>query len=367
MNTPLSYNDPDLRLARKIGSLTGSGLPLAEELRGHSAWMDALLLYKSDQPEAPPVITWDQLAGSLKGTGTVTATEAGAGMDTNTGTGAGAATGTGSGSSSGSGIGHVPDSQSINGRQPGQKTIHTLYPVRYIIAAAALIFLALSISIFLYTSSTTTTYPVLVESTETRVEFTAPDGSVITLRPYTRLRELSRQDNLLAYSVEGEAFFDVVHNPGREFRVETGNTTVQVLGTRFSAGNIGGRTMVWLESGSVRLTSPAGAMPVVLEPGFTVTVDAGGNIGVPQPANADEAAGWLNNHITFTSRPVGEIMTELEHHFNIRITIPAALAADTISGRIMLDDAAGALDDAGTALGGRFEKRNDGMYVFITY
>ncbi|MFN2372454.1 MAG: hypothetical protein ABR545_01470, partial [Cyclonatronaceae bacterium] len=59
--------------------------------------------------------------------------------------------------------------------------------------------------------------------------------------------------------------------------------------------------------------------------------------------------------------------TELEHHFNIRITIPEALAADTISGRIMLDDAAGALDDAGTALGGRFEERNDGTYVFITY
>ena len=197
--------------------------------------------------------------------------------------------------------------------------------------------------------------------------FTAPDGSVITLRPNTRLRELSRQENLLAYSVEGEAFFDVVHNPGREFRVETGNATVQVLGTRFSAGNIGGRAMVWLESGSVRLTSPAGTTAVVLEPGFTVTVDAGGNIGEAQPATADEAAGWLNNQITFTSRPVGEIIAELEHHFNVSITIPGALAADTISGRIMLDDAAVALDDAGTALGGRFEKRNDGTYVFITY
>lgn len=352
MNTPLSHNDPDLRLARNIGSLTESGLPLAEELRGHSRWMDHLLALKADQPAEYSGITWDELASRLNADNSTTNSSSNTNSNANSN----------SNSSSNSNSNSITSFNTTSERP--QATVYSLNRTRYLVAAAAVLLLALLISIFLYT--TTPPAPALVESGEAQVEFTAPDGSLITLRPYTTVRELSRRDELLAYSVEGEAYFDVVHDPAREFRVETGDASVSVLGTRFTAGNIGGHARVWLQSGSVLLTSLVSNESVVLEPGYTGTVGTDGQLGEPRAAAAGEAAGWLNNEITFIGRPVAEIVAELEHHFNIRITIPAALATDTISGRIMLDDAATALDDAGMALGGRFEKRNDGSYGFIT-
>jgi len=332
MNTQLSHNDPDLRLARKIGSLTDSGLPLAEELRGEATWLDTLIDYKtdqlieynsgqrntynSDQPVTKSGLTWDELKNSLH---------------------------------------TLPGS--------GVETAPSIYTLRFWMAAAAVLLLALFIGIYLYTTSPTG--PVLVESAGSQVEFTAPDGSRITLRPYSSVRELASHEGLLAYAVEGEAYFEVVHNPAREFRVETGSASVTVLGTRFTAGNIGGTSRVYLQNGSVRLTSQVSSESVILEPGFSAAVDADGNLLQPRPVTTEEAVGWLYEQLNFTARPAGEIITELQHHFNIRIAIPARMTTDTISGRILLDDAARALEDAGIALGGRFEKRNDGSYVFI--
>ncbi|MBE9583988.1 FecR domain-containing protein [Mucilaginibacter sp. JRF] len=67
-----------------------------------------------------------------------------------------------------------------------------------------------------------------------RRQLTLGDSSVIILNAASKLRVYDGYDTLRRIDlVEGEAFFDVHHNPKAPFYVHTGNVTTRVLGTAF--------------------------------------------------------------------------------------------------------------------------------------
>lgn len=68
---------------------------------------------------------------------------------------------------------------------------------------------------------------------ETRV-VTFREGSVAYLNTRTEVRWLGGGHDRRVALVEGEALFDVVHDPQRPFRVLLDNSEIQVLGTRFN-------------------------------------------------------------------------------------------------------------------------------------
>jgi transmembrane sensor len=361
MQSDLLHNDPDLLLARKIGSLLEQGLPLGDELRGSELWLDTLLDIREDVvPETGRI----PLQGESDGNDTLKAHQEWeaieaiirskkAGSDTQ---------------GENEPLVGIPAVSGGAGNGTGQSSstplplIHTLHTYRAWIAAAAVMLVAMLTGIYLYTSSVTPVY--VAESGASQTVYTAPDGSVITLRPWSKLRELDTRPDLLAYAIEGQAFFEVTRDAGRTFRVETGGGTVTVLGTSFTAGNIGGKSRVYLRSGSVEFTSPTSGESVILEPGYTATIDTEGNLSEPAAIRDEEAMGWLFNQLNFSGRAATEVIAELEHHFRLRITLPASIGDETISGRILLDDPDRALGDAAIALGGHFTRSGENHYVF---
>ena len=80
------------------------------------------------------------------------------------------------------------------------------------------------------------------------------DGSRIELNGATRV-ELDRKDSRFAQLTDGEAFFQVAHNPAHPFRVAAGDAQVEVIGTAFNVVRTSGTIEVAVAEGAVRFDS----------------------------------------------------------------------------------------------------------------
>ena len=86
---------------------------------------------------------------------------------------------------------------------------------------------------------------------------TLADGSTVWLNRHSAIEArvgTGRRDIIL---LQGEAAFDVTHDPARPFTVSAGDRSVHVLGTAFDVVHQGDRFMVQVARGSVAVT-PAG-------------------------------------------------------------------------------------------------------------
>jgi len=90
---------------------------------------------------------------------------------------------------------------------------------------------------FKYTSQVSSQH--LIENINTsneKAQITLPDGSIVQLAPDSRISYANRLDTLSTRDVylSGEAFFSVVKNPERPFRVFSNEIITKVLGTTFT-------------------------------------------------------------------------------------------------------------------------------------
>ncbi len=209
------------------------------------------------------------------------------------------------------------------------------------------------------------TGPTLVASTGSEAfAYTTVDGSKITLRPHTKLFALTSSGSDVRYRLEGEAFFDVTHNPARRFSVEANNGRVSVLGTRFNVSSWGMQTTVYLEEGRVRFEKVSDGSNVVLAPGQRSSLSATGELEQPLAADGLEYLDWMRDQMVFEHRPLDRILAEMSQHYGITFDVPATLDEETLTGRILLADVDQAVRDLGAVLGGHFVKTGPSVYRF---
>lgn len=168
-----------------------------------------------------------------------------------------------------------------------------------------------------------------------RATVTLGDGSRVLLAPGTVLEvESGRRGGPRSVRLEGMAHFDVVRNPQRPFLVESGPTTTEVLGTRFTVrGYPAAPVEVGVEEGrvSVRMTaSPEGSVPVLLGPGEAAEVRDGEVRG--REGAADDLLGWTDGRLVFRDRTLAEVAHDLERWYNVRVNVPSShLAARRVT------------------------------------
>lgn len=228
------------------------------------------------------------------------------------------------------------------------------------ITAAAVLIIALGTFFWLFETG----QPELIASSGSTISnVTLQDGSSITLRPYSALYEVSSSTSEQVYSVEGEAYFEVVSNPDRAFITETDQGRVIVLGTKYILQNWGSQTTVFLEEGRIRFETRDREASTLLEPGESSRI---ANDTLSEPVTADDKIykDWLENTLVLENQPVSTVLSEIEQHFNI--TIDSRRAPDeTLGGSIRLDSVKQVLQDLSVVLGGRFEQTGDSRYEYI--
>lgn len=169
------------------------------------------------------------------------------------------------------------------------------------------------------------------------------DGSNITLNTATEVRvELTAQQRHIQLD-DGEAFFEVAHDPTRPFVVQVGNKRVIAVGTKFSVRRNGGNVRVIVTEGKVRIENMtaiaeiprgSGAAEVFVTPGGIATAGDGGIVVQERGlAEVEEDLSWRLGYLTFRDTSLADAVAEFNRYNVHKITIDdPSIAAIRISG-----------------------------------
>ncbi len=158
---------------------------------------------------------------------------------------------------------------------------------------------------------------------KTNKNITLGDGSVIQMNANSRVSILEIPENENRFvTLEGEAFFNVTHNPNRKFSVLVNGEVVQVLGTEFNirSENEEGLYVTVLD-GSVSLSSShvlSGMQErrsIVLRKGQSAIMDFNnGNIHI-EDSGADNFLVWKTGRWVFDDLTLENVCRHLQRNY----------------------------------------------------
>jgi transmembrane sensor len=162
-----------------------------------------------------------------------------------------------------------------------------------------------------------------------RADAQLPDGSHVILGPASTLRYAAAMLTGGAQSrdvaLTGEAFFEVVHDTARPFRVHTHGTTTEDVGTAFSlrAYQTDSAVRIVVASGTVSVRAIAHPSPVVLPHGTLGVVDPAGDVRITPHVAVDRYLAWTKGQLVFTNTPLPVAVVELGRWFDLDIRLGA--------------------------------------------
>ena len=163
-----------------------------------------------------------------------------------------------------------------------------------------------------------------------RESVTLADGSQVTLNTRTRGRASMKGPERRFWLEEGEAYFEVTHDPLRPFVVYAGRDRVTVLGTKFSVRHEGSRTEVNVVEGRVRLDrGGAGPEAAVLVTRSESAVSAAGNVLVIERTaqQVKDELGWREGRVVFNGTTLAEVAAEFNRYNERQLVIEGDAAA----------------------------------------
>lgn len=320
----LPENDPDLLLARHIGSYLEGELELRKETY---PLLDSLLEYKESRQQimdaAPDSAlesdkTWKRINDTI----------------------------------------HAGEnSANIYELEGARKDSRIIWAV----AASLLVAAFIGFAAYFYLGQ----QPQMIATSSANIETVVlKDGSKVTLRPYSSLEALEINANEHSYRLEGEAFFEVAKISDRFFSVRAGNGEVSVLGTSFDLSNWGDNIQVYLEEGSIRFKNLESSEAVTLSPGEVAAIGPDNLINTQQ-AEISEYTDWINRELTFQNKTTRYVLHEIEQEYNIRITAPDSIMSTRLSGSLALGSVDESLEDLSLVLDGQFVKNGNKQYTFV--
>ena len=154
-----------------------------------------------------------------------------------------------------------------------------------------------------------------------KANITLPDGSKAWLNSQSKLTysaDYNVENRKL--QLDGEAYFEVAHNPEKPFIVESNDIEIVALGTAFGvkAYNEDNIISSILMHGKVRVTTPDGAS--ILLPNERIIYDkTARKKSQSKVANATDFTGWIHNELRFENESLEEIAKNIQRIYNIEI------------------------------------------------
>lgn len=122
----------------------------------------------------------------------------------------------------------------------------------------------------------------------------------------------------------GEAFFDVKHAEESPFLIHTGHVTTKVVGTAFNIRAYSNQpdVIVSVKRGKVEVSKNDRLVATLIK-GQEVTVTAAVQQPEIQTTKESRVADWTAGQLSYTSRPFGDILHDLERYYNVTINLTA--------------------------------------------
>ena len=165
---------------------------------------------------------------------------------------------------------------------------------------------------------------------------TLSDGSQITVGPRSRLAIRYSSAARLARLDEGEAFFDIAHDPTKPFVVRSGASSVRVLGTRFEVNHSGPSLRIGVLEGVVTLdpgTSSASRIKagnraeVVERPHGTPQVSIS-SMEAQGPGWEETIGTWRQGRFVYNDVRLGDVAADLNRFYRAGVRIDDRTVSD---------------------------------------
>lgn len=180
------------------------------------------------------------------------------------------------------------------------------------------------------------------------------DGSAITLNTATKLKTAITAEHRNIELVQGEAFFEVAHDPNKPFIVTAGNTRVEAIGTAFSVQLLGNEVEVAVTEGKVRVTRMTSSTereqiapaPFYMQGGEIVQIKPAKaeQIRTIKPEQIAQVLMWQQRMLVFNGQPLSDVISEFSRYTDTRIDITdQQTAAIRVGGYFRSDDLDGML------------------------
>jgi transmembrane sensor len=147
------------------------------------------------------------------------------------------------------------------------------------------------------------------------------DGSKVWLNADSKISYPVRFDKTeRKVTIEGEAFFEVVHNDKWPFVVYAANTATKVLGTSFDIKAYGNKIYATLVTGSVLFTPPGNAKAVKLTPDHQTVFNTVNSINETRKVFAGDFIAWKDDDLVMTKMTLAELVEILERRYDVQIS-----------------------------------------------
>jgi len=237
--------------------------------------------------------------------------------------------------------------------------------------AAALVMVATGATLWSRLTKTPSASPVMREVfalNGQRTTLTLDGGIRVSLNGGSRLRYAVSGAGSRDVYLDGEAYFEVAHDPGRAFRVHAKRGVVRDIGTRFSVRAYANQANVEVAvvEGVVALSADSASAAIELAAGDLGILPDAGATTVTHPSSLDRYIGFANGSLVLEGMTLRDVASALERWYGVSVTVDdAVLATRPVIARFRGETITQALDAITLALGARYELRGE-AYVIRT-
>lgn len=137
------------------------------------------------------------------------------------------------------------------------------------------------------------------------------DGTLVKLAPGGALAIDYSNGQRHVRLLRGNAYFDVVHDASRPFRIGASGATVTVLGTAFEVQARGDGVGVAVRRGRVRVACDTAAPVAILSVGQAVDMACDAGTALRADTAPERIASWVDGQYVATDRPIRDVVDAL--------------------------------------------------------
>ena len=154
-----------------------------------------------------------------------------------------------------------------------------------------------------------------------RIQVMLPDSSIVFLQSNTKIHIPINFKENRSVQLIGEAFFDVVRNENKPFRIETKDQVTTVLGTSFNiCSNTEKTDQISVKTGKVKVMGKLSRQEMDIVPGQQITV-LNDKLVLTSILNQDALFGWIEGKLVFDKASVKTIKTKIENWYGVKVTL----------------------------------------------
>jgi transmembrane sensor len=180
-----------------------------------------------------------------------------------------------------------------------------------------------------------------------RKSLTLKDGTRIELSSATTLDYRVDRGARWVRLDQGEAVFNVRHDPGRPFDVVTGDRRITDIGTIFDVARLDRAVRVTVQAGAVDVQSASAkpGPPTRVSAGLQlIHVDGAAGSSV-KPVDVDAALAWRSGRLVYEDAPLETVVSDLNRYFPTPIRVKDRKTAELRFSGVLVLDSEGAVVD----------------------